>query len=373
MKVALVYDRVNKFGGAERVLQELHKIFPDAPLYTSVYNPESASWAANFEVIPSFLQKLPLAKKNHEIYPWLTPLAFESFDFSKYDLVISVTSAEAKGIITKPNTLHICYCLTPTRYLWSGYFDYPIRNIIKPIISRLRLWDQIACQRPDVYVSISEAVSKRIKKYYRRDSKVIYPPVDLTKFRILPDGQTSAEPLIRNNPRYYLIVSRLVRYKRIDIAIESFNQLGFPLIVIGRGSETGKLRKLAKENIFLMDDLTDEKVLEYYQNCIAVIFPGEDDFGIVPLEAQACGKPVIAFRAGGALETIIEGKTGEFFNLQNPESLIKVIKDFDPQKYKPEDCRKNSEKYSAEIFRKIFKESIINSWSKFHQEKSKIK
>jgi len=356
MKVALVYDRVNKIGGAERVLEALHEIFPDAPLYTAVYNPKTAPWAEKFNVIPSFLNKFPFAKRSHEIYPWLTPLAFESFDFSEFEVVISVTSEAAKGIITKPKTLHICYCLTPTRYLWSGYEDYfkneVFRFFTKPVVSYLRRWDKIAAQRPDVFVAISKNVQQRIKKYYGRDSEVIYPPVDIDKFPI----SNSQFPI----GEYFLIVSRLVPYKKVDIAIQAFNKLGLPLKVVGTGREMGRLKRMAKKNIEFLGQLTDFQLLSYYQRCQAVVFPQEEDFGLVPLEAQACGKPVIAYRAGGALETVIERKTGEFFDKQTPENLEEIVKKFKPEKYKPEDCRQNTLKFDIKIFKKKWKTYLKN-------------
>jgi len=356
MKVALVYDRVNKIGGAERVLEALHEIFPDAPLYTAVYNPKTAPWAEKFNVIPSFLNKFPFAKRSHEIYPWLTPLAFESFDFSEFEVVISVTSEAAKGIITKPKTLHICYCLTPTRYLWSGYEDYfkneVFRFFTKPVVSYLRRWDKIAAQRPDVFVAISKNVQQRIKKYYGRDSEVIYPPVDIDKFPI----SNSQFPI----GEYFLIVSRLVPYKKVDIAIQAFNKLGLPLKVVGTGREMGRLKRMAKKNIEFLGQLTDFQLLSYYQRCQAVVFPQEEDFGLVPLEAQACGKPVIAYRAGGALETVIERKTGEFFDKQTPENLEEIVKKFKPEKYKPEDCRQNALKFDIKIFKKKWKTYLKN-------------
>jgi len=374
MRVALVYDRVNKIGGAERVLEALHEIFPDAPLYTAVYNPETAPWAKKFKVIPSFLQKFPLAKSRHEVFPYLMPMAFESFssrggpafggNFDEYDIVISVTSEAAKGILTKPQTFHLCYCLTPTRYLWSGYQEYFRTSVFKlfssPLVAYLRHWDKIACERPDVYLAISEKVKKRIKKYYGRDSEILYPPVDLKKFQI-PNSksQTNSKFKIQNS-KYFLVVSRLVSYKRIDLVIEAFNQLGLPLKIIGKGIQEIMLKRMAKKNIQFLGQLTDEQLLSYYQNCQALIFPQEEDFGLVPLEAQACGKPVIAFGGGGALETIIEGKTGEFFSPQTSKALIKVVKNFKPEKYLPEDCRQQAEKFGKEIFKKKFKEFVEN-------------
>ena len=237
MRVALVYDRINKWGGAESVLLSLHKLFPEAPLYTSVYDKKKAPWADAFNpstgsgqgVRTSFLQSFPFPTR-HELYATLMPLAFESFSFDQYDLVISVTSEAGKGIITKPNTVHICYCLTPTRYLWSGYNDYfsdpIIRFVSKPVVSYLKAWDKIAAQRPDAYVAISKEVQGRIKKYYGRESVVVYPPVNLaTSHQPSATRLKNTEGLLLEASGYYLIVSRLVPYKRIDIAIRAFNKL----------------------------------------------------------------------------------------------------------------------------------------------------
>ncbi|HUS59878.1 MAG TPA: glycosyltransferase [Nevskiaceae bacterium] len=363
MKVALVYDRVNKWGGAERVLLALHQIWPEAPLFTAVYNPKTALWAKKFRVIPSFLNKLPLAKKHHEIYPWLTPLAFESFNFDPpaggYDVVISVTSAEAKGIVTKPQTLHFCYCLTPTRYLWSDYEDYfqnkTLRFLTKPIVAYLRRWDKIASQRPDVYLAISKNVQKRIKKYYRRDSKVIYPPVETEKWRPGIDGKPAD---------FFLVVSRLVAYKKVDLVVRVFNQLGLPLKIVGVGQQAKKLKKMAKKNVQFLGQLTDAQLLGYYQKCRAVIFPQVEDFGLVPLEAQSCGRPVIAYRNGGVLETVIEGKTGLFFEKQSEKELIGAIKKFKNLKFDPKECRTNALRFSQEEFVKRMKRLVEEKWQK---------
>jgi len=353
MKIALVYDRVNKIGGAERVLETLHEIWPQAPLYTAVYYPQGAPWAKKFKIIPSFLNKWPLAKKHHELYPWLTPLAFESFDFSDFDLVISITSAEAKGIITKTKTKHLCYCLTPTRYLWSAYNDYffnkGLRWLTQPIVDWMRNWDKIAAQRPDEYLAISQEVQKRIKKYYHRQSFVCYPPVDTENFYPAEKNQKGD---------YFLIVSRLVPYKKIDLAIQAFNQLKEPLKIIGEGSEKNRLKEMAKGNIEFLGKLTDQELLSYYQNCRALIFPQQEDFGLVPLEAQACGKPVIAFAGGGALETVIEGKTGTFFRPQRVTALVKKIKSFKDKDYRTIDCRSNAERFDKIIFKQNFKNLV---------------
>lgn len=358
MRVALVYDRLNKWGGAERVLLALHEIWPQAPLYTAVYNPKTAPWAKDFKVVPSFLNKFPFAKKHHEIYPWATPLAFESFNFDEYDVVISVTSEAAKGIITKPETCYICYCLTPTRYLWSGYEDYfknSIQRLVsKPVVSYLRKWDKIAASRPDYYLAISENVRSRIKKYYGRDSEVIYPPADTEKWKI-ENGKWKMG-------KFFLIVSRLVAYKKIDIVVRAFNELGLPLKIVGIGGEMGRLKKMAKNNIEFLGYLTDRELVGYYQNCQAVIFPQEEDFGLVPLEAQSCGRPVIAFQAGGALETIVEKQTGLFFRPQTIGALAKVVRKFEKMRFDPEVCRRNALKFDSEMFKKKFKAFIEDKW-----------
>ncbi len=365
MRVALVYDRVNKWGGAERVLLALHELWPEAPLYTAVYNLKTASWAEGFKVISSFVNHLPLTKTHHEFYPWLMPLAFESFNFEDYDVVISITSEAAKGIITKPNTLHICYCLTPTRYLWSGYGEYFKASVRRAafdwLVNYLRKWDKTAAQRPDYYLAISENIHRRIKKYYGRDSEVIYPPIETKKFSIF-NFQFS-------KGNYFLVVSRLVAYKKIDIAIKAFNQLGLPLKIVGVGREMKKLKRMAHKNIEFLGYLTDRQLISYYQNCQAVIFPQEEDLGLVPLEAQSCGRPVIAFKAGGALETIVESKTGLFFQSQTAEALIRAVKKFKKMKFAPAACRKNALKFDKEVFKKKFKDYIEEKWNNFQKIK----
>jgi len=352
MKTAIVYDRVNKWGGAERVLLALHEIYPDAPLYAAVYDSDKATWAKVFpKVIPSFLQKIPFAKSRHEFLGTFTPIAFENFDFSSYDLVISVTSEAAKGIITKPQTLHICYCLTPTRYLWSAYslyFKNPIlRFISRPAIYYLRHWDKLAAQRPDVMVAISSAVQKRIKRYYGRDSKLIYPPVDIKKFQ-------NPNFKFQKRGNFFLCVSRLIPYKRVDLAVEAFNELSLPLLIVGKGSEEGKLKRMAKSNIIFVGELTDEKLADYYSKCLALIFPQEEDFGLTAVEAQAAGTPVVAYKKGGALDTVIDRKTGVFFTKQNKEGLIEIVKKFKEHSFDRKVIMDNANKFSKENFKSEF-------------------
>lgn len=356
-----MYDRVNKWGGAERFLLALHQIFPKAPLYTSVYSPQKAEWAKVFpKVIPSFLQKFPFASDHHEIYAPLMPIAFESFNFSGFDLVISVTSESAKGIITPPGTKHICIMLTPTRYLWSGYEEYFKNDLLRilsyPIVLYLKYWDKKAASRPDKIIAISKEVQKRIKKYYGKKSEVIYPPMFLT-----PKGKTikgDKNIKIPSKSDYFLIVSRLVPYKRVDLAISAFNNLGLPLKIIGKGSEYWKLKMMAKDNIEFLGTLTDEELVKYYRKSIALVFPGKEDFGLTILEAQSLGKPVIAFAAGGSKETVVDRKTGIFFYPQNSKKLEEAVRIFQRRKFNPENARKQASKFSFGNFKKEFLKTL---------------
>ena len=347
MKTALVYDRINKWGGAERVLLTLHELFPDAPLFTTVYDKEHAKWASVFDVKTSFLQQVPLAKSNHEFFPWVATIAFEQFTFDEFDLVISVTSAEAKGIITKPGTTHICYCLTPTRYLWSHYDEYfkssPFRVLTKPVVSHLKKWDKVASSRPDHYIAISTAVQERIQKYYARDAHIIFPPVEIKK----PKADC-ALPI----KDYFLIVSRLVPYKKIDLAIDVFNKSGYPLVIVGQGRDEERLKNMAAKNIFFVKDLTDEMLSCYYKNSLGFLMLQEEDFGLSAVEAQLHGVPVIAYKKGGAIDSIVDGKTGILFNNQTTESVKNAIIEFGRKKFKKEDIIKNAERFNKQRFKK---------------------
>lgn len=347
MRTALVYDRVNKWGGAERVLLAFHEIFPEAPLFTSVYDAKNAPWARAFPKIhTSFLQKIPFAKGNHELFPFLMPIAFESFSFDDYELVISVTSEAAKGIITKPGTRHVCYLLTPTRYLWSGYagyFNNPVlRFFSKPVINYLRSWDKIAAERPDTVIAISTEVQRRIRKYYNRNSEVVFPPLTLETGRV-----NSKEG------KYYLVVSRLVPYKKVGLVVKAFNKLKYPLVIVGKGSEEIKLRLTAiSPNTKFVGQVTDSELQNYYAGCKALIFPQNEDFGLTAVEAQAFAKPVIAYRAGGALDSVIEGETGIFFNDQNWRSLYDAVKKFEKLKFDSKIIIRNAQRFAEDRFRK---------------------
>ena len=355
MKVALVYDRVNKWGGAERVLLSLHKAFPQAPLYTSVYDKKNASWAKVFRVKTSFLQKIPFLSSHHELIPFLMPFAFLSFSFDTYDMVISVTSEYAKGIRTKGKTKHISICLTPTRYLWSGYNEYfsnpVVRLLSLPLVWLLRAWDVYSAQFPDAYIAISQEVQKRIQKYYGRRSFLLYPPVTLRK-------RGKDNPLLAKN--FFLVVSRLSRftsYKRVDLAVKAATQLGASLVVVGNGN-IHQYKKIAGPTVQFVGNVSDKELALYYQHCQALIFPGYEDFGLAMVEALSFGKPVIAYKKGGALEIITDGKTGKLFGKQTVGALVKVLKNFRVSTYNTNACKKNAAKFSEKVFIRRIKKFI---------------
>jgi len=359
MKIALVYDRINKLGGAERILSALHQIWPKAPIYTAVYNPKTATWAKRITIKSSFLNFWPWAKTHHELYPWLTALAFESFDFSDYDLIISVTSAEAKAIITPPSCLHICYCLTPTRYLWSHREQYlndsGLGFWFKFFFRYLQKIDLINSSRPDLYLAISKTVQARIKKYYQRPSVLIYPPLDFNRFYF-----TSVKD-------YFLIVSRLVDYKKIDIAIKAANQLKRKLVIVGRGRSLKRLVKISGPTIEFKGQVSEPELINYYSHCRALIMPQEEDFGLAALEAQASGKPVIAFAAGGALETVIPGKTGLLFSRQTVDSLKQAMKQFESFNWDHSLIRLHAQKFNLSNFKRQFKKIVEVEWQQHRQ------
>jgi glycosyltransferase involved in cell wall biosynthesis len=361
MKVALVYDRVNKIGGAERVLEVLHEIFPEAPLYTSVYDKGKAPWAKKFHIITSFLQYVKFLP--HEILPNLMPLAFKSFNFSSYDTVISISSAESKYLNMKEKTKHICYCLTPTRYLWSGYFDYLenpgfgfwngiVRRFFVVFAPFMRMRDFEEAQKVDKFIAISDEVRRRIKKYYRRESEVVFPPVSFGNKK----GVEGKEE-IDTGGKYFLIVSRLVPYKRIDLAARVFNDLSDKkLVIVGIGSDEQRLKDMARDNIIFYGQASDTELSTLYNNCVALIFPGVEDFGLTSLEAQSCNKPVICNAQGGTKETLVIGKTGEIFS--SKEELKRLIYNFDKNTYLSQDFQNNLLRFSKEKFKRDFEKEI---------------
>lgn len=368
MRVALVHDYLNQYGGAERVLESLIEIFPSAPIYTLVYNAEAMKGKFfDKEIRTSFLQKIPFARSHHRIFPILMPLAIEKFDLSGYDIVVSDSASFGKGVITKPETIHICYCHTPPRFAWDDSQKY-IKEFSMPKLAKIfipffmnyiRVWDKEAASRVDKFICNSNFVAQRIKKYYRQDAEIIYPPVDVNFFNVKSSENPSATD---NKTSYFLIVGRLLAYKKFDIAIEAFNKLELSLKIIGDGPEKKRLKNIARKNIEFLGELREEDLRKYYQECQALIFPQEEDFGIVALEAMACGKPVIAYQGGGALESVKKGETGMFFNEQTPESLIKVVKEFRPEKFNSQIIRVHALKFDKEIFKKKIKEFIEKTY-----------
>lgn len=341
-KIAIVYDRVNKFGGAEQVLLSLHRLFPEAPLYTSVYDPEGATWAKDWHVQTSFLQRVPFAKHHHEWFGWLMPVAFESLDLSPFDIIISVTSEAGKGVITNSRQLHLCYCLTPTRYLWSHTQEYGSGRLgwlKRSVFSLLREWDYIAGQRPDQIIAISQHVADRVKKYYGREADaILYPPVAFQ----------SSRSTVQVEREYFLVVSRLVPYKKVDIAIQACLKAHKKLLIVGMGSDETRLRKIANGNPMIRFEgfVSEGKLAEYYERAIALICPQEEDFGIVSVEAQSYGTPVISYEKSGMVETIIPGITGLLFS----EALEETLQEAEGKHWDRERIVTHSKEFSEEKF-----------------------
>lgn len=344
MKIALVHDDLIQWGGAEKVLSEISNIFPDAPIYTAIADLKNPLISKNFKnkkIITSFLQKLPFLKTLYKPLLPLYPIAFEQFDFTDYDLVISQTTRFAKSIITKPSTTHICYIHTPPRFLWN--FSGEKENILlKPLFSYLRSFDKISSKRVDVWISGSKNCQLRVKEIYGVDSKVLYPFVDTEK---LNPGKSFAGD-------YYLIISRLNKYKNVKAAIKAFKSNGKKLIVVGTGPEFNSLRQNSPDNIELLAKVSDPLLESLIAGCKGLIITAQEDFGMTAIEAQALGKGVIAFGSGGALETVIPGKTGVFFNEHNGESINYALSIFESLKINPADCYENAKKFSKENFKK---------------------
>lgn len=349
MKIALVHDYLNQYGGAERVLECFMDLFPDAPVYTLLSDLDRMPRRfREVKINNSFIQSIPFSKRHYKKMMPFFPTAIEQFDFREYDLVLSSSSAFAKGILTNSNQIHICYCHTPMRYVWDLYhqvikedFGKSLYRFVLPsTLHKIRMWDQISSNRVDAFIANSFNVSSRIKKYYGRSSTVIHPPVHFNRF--FPSDKIED---------YFLVVSRLIPYKRIDLVIEAFNELGWPLVIIGDGYDKERLHRLAGSTIKFLGHQPDEVIDEYYARCRAFIMAGEEDFGISPLEAQACGRPVIAYGKGGALETVLPNETGLFFKKQSKESLIETLLSFRPDEFDTNAVRDHARTFNAERFK----------------------
>lgn len=388
-KVAIIYDRVNTtYGGAEIVLQALSQIYPDAPIYTSVYHKGKSSWTKNTKIIPSFLQKIPFFKDKHQLLLPFMPVAFESFDLSSYDLIISVTSAEAKGVLTMPHQKHICYMLTPTRYLYSHadtyltskwYLTLPVlKQLASLVFAYIKQWDQSASMRPDIIIPISKLVSKRIQEYYNRKAeKVIYPPVSIP----LTQKEIDSIPLFSQTKRFYLSVSRLVEYKRVDLSIQACIQMNKPLVVVGTGESETKLHELAGEFaaiktphetledflqratnedkiILFTGKLSQSSVYKLFKNCDAILMPGQEDFGITALEAGIFGKPVIVFYTSGVAEILKDTVHAIHIKKESVSEVIYALAKLDTLEFNAHELRSNAVQYDETRFQKEFKLKI---------------
>jgi glycosyltransferase involved in cell wall biosynthesis len=367
-KIALIHDWLVEFGGAEQVLAALLEIWPQAPIYTMIYDPKGqcASVITGHEVHTSFVQKLPGAQRRHRLYLPIMPLAVEQLDLDAFDILLSCSYAVAKGIRTHPEQLHLCYLFTPIRYAWDLQGQYLRESNMERglrgtaarlILHYIRLWDLASSTRVDAFMAISHYIAQRAWKTYRRRATVIYPPVDTVAFK--PTGQKED---------FYLTVSRLVPYKKIDIIVEAFSQMNDKeLVVIGDGPEMKRLKALARDNVTLMGYQPAEIIQDRMQRARAFVFAALEDFGIVTIEAQACGTPVIAYGRGGSLETVIEGKTGLFFEEQKPSSVIDAVRQFEQtsRAFSPEEARSNAERFSKERFQSEVQAFVEQKWSRF--------
>lgn len=361
MKLALVHDWLNQVGGAEDVLAEMVGMYPDSPLYTSIYARDTmpASWR-DWSIRTLWMDRLPGIHQHHQRYLPLYPLAFGGLDLSDYEVILSNKSGFCHGV-QKGEAIHVCYCLAPTRYVWQpdAYMDREnlgngLRMALRPLISVLKGWDYRAAQNVDHFIAISTEIQRRIKTFYGRNSVVIYPPVEAAE-RFTPSNTVED---------YFLIVSRLIPYKRIDLAVQACTQLGLPLLVAGAGRDREKLEAMAGPTVKFLGRVPDADLPDLMARCKAFIFPGLEDFGIAPVQAQAAGRPVIAFRGGGALDTVIPGITGEFFDQQTVESLSAVLRSFDVSRYASAVIRPIALKFDRSVFRQQLSEFVEQAYDK---------
>ena len=361
MKVAIVHEWLTIMGGADRVLQVIHEIFPSAAVFALVHNRKAMPDSfRQMDIRTSFVQWLPFAKSCHRYYLPLYPLAVEQFDLSEFDLVISSSHCCAHGVIVPPEAFHLCYCYTPIRYAWHMYHQYqralnPIARLVAaPLMNWIRQWDYASAQRVDRFVAISNAVRHRIRTYYRRSADVLFPPVDVDFFRPAPHGEIGD---------YFFIMSRHVPYKKVDLAIKAFNALRLPLVVAGAGPETHRLARMAGPTIRFLGRISNDEARHYMARCRAFIFPQEEDFGLTAVEAQACGRPVIAYARGGALDTVVGGVTGSLFFAQSAEALADAVSLFRAGAFDPQAVRRHAEAFNVDSFKRRFRRIVADGRS----------
>lgn len=361
MRVAIIHYWLLGMRGGEKVLDEICKIYPDADIYTHVCNTSSISKSLQtHKIYTSFISDLPYSKKLYKKYLPLMPMALEQLDLEDYDLVISSESGPAKGIITSSRSVHVCYCHSPMRYIWNMYGDYyksaglVTRIMMPPLAHYLRTWDVTTASRVDYFAANSATVAQRIKRYYRRDSEIIHPPADLAAFRPVGNDELGD---------YHLMVGELVGYKRPELAVEAFNRMKRKLVVIGGGEMLKALRRMAGPTVTIMGPQPFDVLRHHYARCKALVFPGEEDFGIVPVEAMASGRPVIAFGRGGATETVVANRTGVFFDFQTIDALIDAVESLERMDLDPADAVQRASAFGTEIFVKKFKSFVAKAIS----------
>ena len=365
MKIALVHDHLAQDGGAENVLEVFADIWPDAPIHVLVYDQKNASpYFQKCDIRTSFIQKLPFGLKKYQWYFPFMQAAVESFDLSEYDLVLSTTSSFAKGVVTRPETLHISYCHTPTRFLWSDTHSYVeelgvnrlLKKLVPLFLSRVRMWDRIAAERVDYYISNSYTIQERIQKYYHKESTVIYPPVDVSDFYTVPKEEVKD---------YFLAGGRIVPYKRFDLLVEAFNKLGKPLKIFGNGPALAELKRKANDNIEFVGRVSDEELRKLYAECSGFINPQEEDFGITMIEAMSAGRPIIAYAKGGAQEIVEHGKTGILVEYQTWEDFADALIGFDKMAFDPELIRNTALTFGEERFKNSIRSFVETKWKNF--------
>ncbi len=366
INTAIIHEWLVTLAGAESVLKSIHSLFP-GKIYTLFHDPKelTGSFLDQASVQTSFLQKIPFSKKHHRVFLPLFPMAVEQFDLREHKVIISSSYAVAKGVLNSSDQLHICYCHSPMRYVWDLTFEYleaagltkGMKSfLVRSILHYLRMWDMVSANRVNEFVTNSHYIAHRIKKCYNRRAKVIYPPVDIEKF-YLSDKREN----------YFITVSRLVPYKRVDVLIKAFNELKLPLVIVGDGPCRKQLEQIAGPQISFLGYIPEEELSSLLSHARAFVFGAEEDFGIVNVEAQASGLPVIAFGRGGVVETVAEGKTGLFFKQQNPLSLIETMNDFLSREddFDPVEIRRNAERFPRSRFEREFKEFVQEAWDRF--------